>query len=62
MTLFHFGDAVFGQEGAEVLGGRLHVALEDLGSLAGTIFILSCIILLHILPQATGSLVLISCL
>ena len=57
--LFDLCDAVFREEGAEVLGARLHVPGQDLDGFLDSIFILSHVVLLDILPQAAGAFVLI---
>lgn len=57
--LFDLCDAVFRQEGAEILGIRLHVPGQDPACFLHTILVLSHVVLLNVLPQAAGTFILI---
>lgn len=56
--LFDLCDAIFWQEGAEMLGARLHVAGQDLACFLDSIFILSHVVFFNILPQAARTFIL----
>lgn len=58
MFLFDICDAIFWQEGAEMLGARFHVAGHDLDCFLDSIIILSHVVFFNILPQAARAFIL----